>query len=461
MERKSFDIIVVGAGVGGYTAALKAAALGKSVTIVEARLVGGTCLNVGCIPTKALLESTKALKTVAKAREMGIETGEAQARPEAIVERSDSVVAVLSKGVEDLLARGGIELIRGSARLTEPGLVRVVSETGEMEFEAGSVILATGSSWIDLPGIEIDGKQIITSDHALRLTGSGEDLVIVGAGAVGCEFAEVYSALGSNITIVEMLDQIVPGEDTELARRLEAALKRKGIKVLTGTRVAGIDRKGERIAVRLDGADDIETDRVLVGVGRKPNIEGLGLEAVGVELEGGAIKVDSHMRTSVPGIFAVGDVTGKFMLAHVALAQGVVAGRNAGGVDAVMEYEAIPRSVYSDPELAAVGLSESQARDRGIDCSVHKVRLGQIGRALTMGETFGLAKLVYESATGKVLGFHALGPHASELLAEVTLAVGKGLKVGDIAGTIHAHPTLSEIIWECADGALGDMNRSK
>jgi len=461
MERKAFDIIVVGAGIGGYTAALKAAALGRSVAVVEASLVGGTCLNVGCIPTKALLESTKALRTIGKARELGIEAGEAQARPQAMVERSDSVVAVLRKGVEDLLARSGIELIRGSARLLEPGLVRVVSEAAELECEAGSIILATGSSWIDLPGIEIDGKRIITSDHALRLVGSGEDLVVVGGGAVGCEFAEVYGALGSSITIVEMLDQIVPGEDTELARRLEAALKRKGIRVLTKTRVAGIDPKGGRLTVRLDGADDIETDRVLLGVGRKPNTGGLGLEDVGVELEGRAIKVDSGMRTSVPGIFAVGDVTGKFMLAHVALAQGVVAGQNASGMEGVMEYEAIPRCVYSDPELAAVGLTESQARDRGIDVSVHKVRLGQIGRALTMGETFGLAKVVYESGTGKVLGFHALGPHASELLAEVTLAIRKGLKVGDIAGTIHAHPTLSEIIWECADGALADMNRPK
>jgi dihydrolipoamide dehydrogenase len=461
MEQKLFDIIVVGAGVGGYTAALKSAALGKSVAVIEAGLVGGTCLNVGCIPTKALLESTKTLKTIGRAGEMGIEAGGAQARPEAIVKRSDSVVAVLRKGVEDLLARGGIELIRGSARLLEPGLVRVSYEGGQLECKAGSIILATGSSWIDLPGIEIDGRQIITSDHALRLTGAGEDLVIVGAGAVGCEFAEVYGALGSSVTIVEMLEQIVPGEDTELARRLEAALKRKGFKVLTGTRVAGIDRKGERLAVRLDGADDIETDRVLVGVGRKPNVEGLGLEDVGVEFDGRSIKVDSFMRTSVPGIFAVGDVTGKFMLAHVALAQGIVAGRNAGGMNLTMEYEAIPRCVYSDPELAAVGLTESQARDRGIDVSVHKVRLGQIGRALTMGETFGLAKVVYESGTGRVVGFHALGPHASELLAEVTLAIRKGMKIEDIAGTIHAHPTLSEIIWECADGAQGDISRAK
>ncbi|MFC1799338.1 dihydrolipoyl dehydrogenase family protein, partial [Candidatus Eisenbacteria bacterium] len=307
----------------------------------------------------------------------------------------------------------------------------------------------------------VAARSLITRLWPLLLVGSGEDLVIVGAGAVGCEFAEVYGALGSKITIVEMLDQIVPGEDTELARRLEAALKRKGVKVLTKTRVAGIDPAGARVTVRLDGADDIETDRVLLGVGRRPNTEGLGLEEVGLELEGRAIRVDSGMRTSVPGIFAVGDVTGKFMLAHVALAQGVVAGQNAGGMEGVMEYEAIPRCVYSDPELAAVGLTESQARDRGGDVSVHKVRLGQIGRALTMGETFGLAKMVYETGTGKVLGFHALGPHASELLAEVTLAIRKGLKVGDIAGTIHAHPTLSEIIWECADGALGDMNRSK
>jgi dihydrolipoamide dehydrogenase len=336
----------------------------------------------------------------------------------------------------------------------------VVSEEASLECRAGSIILATGSSWIDLPGIEIDGEQIITSDHALGLGRIDGDMLVVGGGAVGCEFAEIYSALGSSVTIVEMLEQLVPGEDTELARRLEAALKRKGIRVLTRTRVAGIDRTGERLTVRLDGADSVETDRVLLGVGRKPNTEGLGLEDIGLELEGNAIKVDSGMRTNIPGIFAVGDVTGKFMLAHVALAQGIVAGQNASGMDSVMEYEAIPRCVYSDPEFAAVGLTESRARELGVDVSVHKVRLGQIGRALTMGETFGLAKVVYESGSGKVLGFHALGPHASELLAEVTLAIRSGLSVEDIAGTIHPHPTLSEIIWECADGALGDISRA-
>ncbi len=460
MNRKSFDIIVVGAGVGGYTAALKAAARGKSVALVEARLVGGTCLNVGCIPTKALLESSRALRIIRKASELGIEAGRAEARPEAMVKRSQSVVGVLRKGVEDLLARSGIEILRGSARLTAPNLVRVVSEEASLECRAGSIILATGSSWIDLPGIEIDGEQIITSDHALGLGRIDGDMLVVGGGAVGCEFAEIYSALGSSVTIVEMLEQLVPGEDTELARRLEAALKRKGIGVLTRTRVAGIDRTGKRLTVRLDGADSVETDRVLLGVGRKPNTEGLGLEDIGLELEGNAIKVDSGMRTNIPGIFAVGDVTGKFMLAHVALAQGIVAGQNASGMDSVMEYEAIPRCVYSDPEFAAVGLTESRARELGVNASVHKVRLGQIGRALTMGETFGLAKMVYESGSGKVLGFHALGPHASELLAEVTLAIRSGLSVEDIAGTIHPHPTLSEIIWECADGALGDISRA-
>jgi len=460
MNRKSFDIIVVGAGVGGYTAALRAAAHGESVGLVEARLVGGTCLNVGCIPTKALLESARALRTIGKASELGIRTGDAEARPEAMVRRSESVVSILRKGVEDLLARSGVEILRGSARLISPSLVGVASDEVSMECEAASIILATGSSWIDLPGIEIDGERIITSDHALRLGRVDGDLLVVGGGAVGCEFAEIYSALGSGVTIVEMLEQLVPGEDTELARRLEAALKRKAIGVLTRTKVAGIDLAGKRLRVRLEGADSIETDRVLLGVGRKPNTAGLGLEDVGVELEGGAIKVDSGMRTSVPGVFAVGDVTGKFMLAHVALAQGIVAGENASGMDSMMEYEAIPRCVYSDPEFAAVGLTESQARDRGIEVSVHKVRLGQIGRALTMGETFGLAKVVYESSGGKVLGFHALAPHASELLAEIALAIRSGLSVEDIAGTIHPHPTLSEIVWECSDGARADISRA-
>ena len=459
MDHKSFDIVVVGAGVGGYTAALKAAARGASVGLVEANLVGGTCLNAGCIPTKTLLESCRALRTVRKASELGIEVGRAQAVPEAMVRRSQSVVEVLRKGVEDLLSRNNIEIIRGPARLISPSLVKVGPGAAGSECEAKAIIVATGSSWIDLPGIDIDGERIITSDHALGLGRVDGDMVVVGGGAVGCEFAEIYSALGCRVTIVEMLEQIVPGEDQELARRLEASLKRKGIGVFTRSRVEGVDETADRLTVRLDGADDIETDRVLLGIGRRPNTADLGLEELGIELHGKAIKTDAGMRTSVPSVFAVGDVTGKFMLAHVALAQGIVAGQNACGMDSVMEYGAVPRCVYTDPELAAVGPTEAEARKQGLDVSVHKVRLGQIGRALTMGETFGLAKMVYESGSGRVLGFHALAPHASELLAEVVLAIRGGMMVGDLAGAIHPHPTLSEIVWECADGALGDMMR--
>lgn len=459
MSDQSFDIVVIGGGVGGYTAALKARDLGASVALVESNLIGGTCLNVGCIPTKALLESSKILRTARKAGEFGIGIEGVSPSPQVMVERSKSVVAVLRKGVEDLLSQKGIHVVRGTAKLASPTRVHVDADGKGIDFEMKSIIIATGSSWLTLPGVKIDGKRIITSDHALDLPDVDGSTVIVGGGAIGCEFAEIYSALGSQVTIVEMMHQILPGEDSELAKRLEAALKRKGIRVLTRSKVAGIDDSKGRLTVQIEEGEALEADRVLVGIGRRPNTKDLGLEDLGIELDRHAIKTDAGMRTNIPEIFAVGDVTGKYLLAHVALAQGVVAGENACGRNSEMDYAAVPRCVYTDPESAAVGLTEAEAANQGLDVSVYRVRLGRIGRALTLGETFGLAKVVYDKLDGKIVGFHALAPHASELLPEVTLAICRGMTVRDIAQVIHPHPTLSEIIWECADGAAGDLAR--
>jgi dihydrolipoamide dehydrogenase len=460
MAEQSYDITVIGGGVGGYTAALRAAGLGASVALVESGSIGGTCLNIGCIPTKALLESCRLARTAAKAGVFGVSLGEVGTLPQEMVNRSRSIVQTLTKGVEDQLKRAGVTIMKGTGRLVSSDTIEVEAQAEHITLAAKSIVIATGSSWISLPGIEIDGTRVITSDHALTLEHIPDDLVIVGGGAIGCEFAEIYSSLGARVTIIEMMPQILPTEDAELAKRLEAALKRKGIKVMIGSKVAGIDKDESGVRVRVEGGQTIEAGQVLMGIGRVPNVEGLGLEEAGVRLAGKSIETDDGMRTNVPGIFAVGDVTGKWLLAHVALAQGVVAGRNACGGSSVMDYTAVPRCVYTDPELAAVGFTEAEAEAEGIKVKIHRVRLGQVGRALTLGETFGLAKIIIEEGTGRIAGFHVLGPHASELLSEVSLAIRKGITINEVAEVIHPHPTLSELVWECADGAVREQGPS-
>jgi dihydrolipoamide dehydrogenase len=451
-----YDIIVIGGGVGGYSAALKSAGSGASVALVEKHLVGGTCLNIGCIPTKALLESCKLLRACNRASDFGIRVAGAEPDVKAIATRSEKIVTTMRKGVEDLLARRKVTVFMGRAELLASNRVSVDAEEGTVVLEAGSIIIATGSSWVSLPGVDIDGSRIITSDHALGLSDVSGSMIVIGGGAVGCEFGEIYRSLGTEVTIVEMMDQLLPGEDTELARRLEASIKRKGIEVMTGSRVSTVRRSDNGVGVAIEDGPALSADRVLVAVGRRPNSENIGLERIGVEISKGRIEVDDGMHTNVAGVYAVGDVTGRFLLAHTALAQSIVAAANACGGEAKVDYSAVPRCVYTDPEYGAVGMTEAQAASMGLETTVHRIRLGRIGRALTMGETFGLAKMVVDRDSGDLLGFQAIAPHASEFLSETSLAIVKGMKPEDIAGVIHPHPTLSEIVWEVADGASGN-----
>jgi dihydrolipoamide dehydrogenase len=457
MTAQKYDMIVIGAGVGGYTAALEAARCGASVALVEKGSIGGTCLNIGCIPTKALLESCRLASQAKRADEFGVTTGTVGLVPEKMVARSRSIVGVLTKGVDDSLGAAGVKVMRGAGRLVSAKEVAVMVDGEGLSLKGKAIIIATGSSWVSLPGVDIDGRQIITSDHALSLANVPGEIVIVGGGAIGCEFAEVYSALGTHVTIVEMMEHILPGEDGELARRLEAALKRKGMKIMTKAKVSAIARTSDAVAVTLEGGGTLEAAQVLMAIGRSPDTENVGLGDIGIAMSGRAVATDEEMRTNVPGVFAVGDVTGKWMLAHVAVMQGIVAGANACGGKDTMDYSAVPRCVYTAPELAAVGLTEEQALKQGKQVKVHRERLGNIGRAHTLGETFGMAKAVIEDGTGRILGFQALCPHASEVVSEVSLAIRAGMDIDDIAGVIHPHPTLSELVWECFKGAAHEF----
>jgi dihydrolipoamide dehydrogenase len=450
-----FNLVVIGGGPGGYVAALRAADLGASVALVERQDIGGTCLNRGCIPTKALLESARLIRAAGRAAEMGVSIEGIKPDPPAIAARSRRIVDLLRKGVEDLLAQRKVTVVRGTARLRSAGQVEIASDSGTQAVAAGSVIIASGSRWIDLPGVPVDGKRVITSDDALGLGEIGGKMVLIGGGAVGCEMAEIYSALGTEVTIVEMMEHILPTEDGEIAKRLEAALKRKGIAVITSARVAHVESTREGATVLLQDGRSLPADRVLMGVGRRPNVEDLGLEEVGVAFGRKGISTDSRLRTNVPHVYAVGDVTGVMLLAHVATSQGLVAAENVCGHGSEIDYAAVPRCVYTDPEYAAVGLSESEALSQGAAPHVYRLRLGRIGRAVTLGETFGLAKIVCDGAGGEIVGFSVLAPHASELIAEAALAIRLGLKPGDVADVIHPHPTLSEIFWEAASGAAG------
>jgi len=454
LDKHEVDIAVIGAGPGGYVAGLRAAGLGVSVAVIEKDQVGGTCLNRGCIPTKAMLTSTMLLRQISQAGEFGLQVGSVGFDAAAIGSRARGIAATMRKGVEDLLSRENVLLLQGEGRFRSGSEIEVAGKGGTATLRFKAAIVATGSDWIELPGIAVDGQRVITSDHAFSLDNIPKSIAIIGGGAVGCEFAEIYSALGAETTLVEMMPNLLPGEDAELAKRLAAVLKRKGIKVATSTRVTGLEQPGSLLGLMTEGGSAIEAAQVMVAVGRKPYTEGLNLETVGLKSGAKGIHTDERLETGVKGIYAIGDVTGKYLLAHVASAQGLVAAENAAGGKAEIDYTAVPRCVYTQPEYAAVGMNAEEAVEAGLKARAYKVHLGRVGRALTLGETFGLAKMTCLE-DGRVVGFHLLAPHASELVTEISAAITAGMSAGEIARIIHPHPTMSEIVWEAAQVAAG------
>jgi dihydrolipoamide dehydrogenase len=462
-------IAVLGAGPGGYVAALHAARRGAHVTLVERSAVGGTCLHWGCIPSKILRATADRLENVKKASEFGIRlSGEPTLDLSAVRNRQRRIIDIQTRGIQGLLKAAGVRLLAGTGRIQGPG--RLTVETGDANREMidwDRLILATGSRPAPLPTLPFDRKRIISSNEALYPDALPQRLLIIGGGVIGCELASIYNALGSRVTVVETLDRLLPlpSLDTEVSKLLLREMKKRGIDCRLAARVAAADPGETGVGVELtDGRDEnaqVEVDQVLVCVGRRPNSQDLGLDTVGINTDaGGWVEVDRHLFTSAPGVLAIGDLLGPrhIMLAHVASAEAAVAVENAlaeKGSRRAMDYRAAPSAIFTSPEIAAVGMSEAEAMAAGLDTAAGTVLFRALGKAHVMGDIAGQAKIVFERATGKILGVHLIGPHATELVAEATLAVGRGCHVAELAATIHAHPTLAEIMGEAALKAAG------
>ncbi len=447
-------VAIIGAGPGGYVAALKAAQSGAQVTVIEDLEVGGTCLNRGCIPTKALVASAEAYAKAKELEDFGIELkGEVAPNLQKIIERKNKVVGTQVKGIRGLFKSWGVTLKEGRGSLLSQKEVEIKAKDGSTEkIEADKIIIATGSRPAQIPAFIFDGKRILSSDDALKLTELPKSLLIIGAGVIGCEFACIYKELGSDVTMVEMMPRAVMTEDVEISELLEKELKKKKIKLHTNVKVEKVEIKDDGVHAFLSDGKEVISEKALVSIGRALNSDNLGLEKAGVERgKRGEIIVNERMETNIPGIYAIGDVTGGILLAHIASTQGIVAAKNIAGHNAKIDYSAVPAAIFTSPEIASVGLREHQAAEKGIKIKTGHFQFRALGKAHAMGEISGFIKIISEETTDKVLGLHIIGPHASDLIHEGALAIKAGLKVRDISGTIHAHPTLSEGIMEASE----------
>lgn len=466
--KDSYDLVVIGAGPGGYVAAIRGAQLGLDVACVEAETreggLGGVCLNWGCIPAKALLESAAwARHIMNEAGDFGIKVGKVELDIAAAVNRSRQVSDRLTKGVKFLFDKNGVEAIFGRGRLAGDGKVGIeLQDGGARTVSAENIIIATGSSPKTFPGFEFDGERVISSREALELGKLPDDIVVVGAGATGMEFADVFNAFGAkNVIVVEALSQLLPLEDEEIAGVVSRSFKKRGIKFMTNTRISSLEKQKTKLTVTVEGEDGEETigcQLLLMAVGRSPNVEDLGLEEAGVELtDGGWIEVDEHNRTTAEGVYAIGDVAGPPMLAHKGSHEGVAAVEHIAGGAAhhPVDRNNIPACTYCHPEVASVGRTEKQAREDGFDVKVGKFPFSANGRALTAGAPDGMVKIVADSKYGEVLGVHMVGHNVTELIAEATLGRALETTVEELAVTIHSHPTLAETVMEAALAAMG------
>jgi dihydrolipoamide dehydrogenase len=459
---------VIGAGTGGYVAAIRAAQLGLKTAVVERqKSLGGTCLLWGCIPTKALLEHAHALKIIQHASDWGVSLGSAQPTLDiaAVHTRKDKIVSGLTKGVESLFKKHGIAWVKGTARLTGQGIVAVTGGE-DQTLQAKHIIVATGSSPRSVPGITIDHSRIITSDEAIHLKEVPGRIIVLGSGAVGVEFASIFNRFGSKVTVIELLPRLVPVEDEAVSAELARSFKKQGITALAGTRVTKASVNGSTVAIdaQLAGgkSETLEADYLLVATGRGPVTEGLAIEGVGVELQNGYVKVDPYYRTNVDGISAIGDVitfgegTRHPQLAHVSSAEGILVAERLAGQDVrPLNYDHVPGCTYCDPEIGSVGLTEQAAKDSGHDVQVGSFAFRVLGRARMADELDGFVKIVAEKKYDEILGVHIIGHRATELIAEAVLALRTECTVEELIRTIHAHPTMSEAVGEAAHATHG------
>ena len=458
-----YDVVVLGAGPGGYVAAIRASQLGMKTAIIDKEWLGGVCLNVGCIPSKALLKNADVANTLRTgAREFGFSFENLKLDYSVAVKRSRQVSNRLTKGVGFLMKKNNIDVIMGAGRLSAKNKISVTGEDrNTQEIVAKNIIVATGAYSSSIPGVKIDGEKILSYKEAILQTKQPESVVIIGAGAIGVEFATIWNGYGTDVTIVEMLPRLVPLEDEELGIELEKAFKKAGIKSLTGHRVEKVETSeaGVKVTVSQDGTEKIlEAEQALIAIGFKPNSAELGLEALGVSLDKrGFIEIDDRMATNVAGIWAIGDVTGKLLLAHVASAQGIICAENIAGVETIkLDYRMMPRATYCHPQVASFGLTEAQAKEEGYELKIGRFPFQANGKSLGLGESAGFIKIVTDVKYGEILGAHLIGPEVSELLPELTLAQNMELTAEEIARNVHAHPTLSEVIMEAAHGIVGE-----
>jgi dihydrolipoamide dehydrogenase len=457
-----YDVIVIGAGPGGYVSAIRAAQLGKKTAIVEKEFLGGVCLNIGCIPSKSLLKNAEVANLLREGgKDFGFKIDGLQLDYADAVKRSRKVSNRLTKGVGFLMKKNDIDVHMGAATFESPNTLLVTGKDGSTQtLKARDIIVATGASVMIIPGIEIDGKQVLSYREAILQNELPQSVIIVGGGAIGVEFATIWNSYGVDVTLVEMLPNIVPLEDAEVSAELKKAFTKRGINVMTGTKVEGIKRLKTKVKVTVSGSDGeemLDAAQVLMAIGFKPNSADIGLAEIGVTLaKNGAIEVDERMATSAAGVWAIGDVTGKLMLAHVASAMGIICAENIAGVETTtLNYEMMPRATFSQPQVASFGLTEQQAKDRGLEVKVGRFPFQANGKALGLNDYAGWVKLIVDSQYGEILGAHMVGPEVTELLPELTLAQMMELTAHEIARNVHAHPTLSEALMEAAHAAEG------
>ena len=456
-----YDLIIIGSGPGGYVTAIRASQLGLKTAIVEKESLGGVCLNWGCIPTKALLKSAQVFNYLKHAEDYGLKVNDYDRDFDAVVNRSRNVAAGMSKGVQFLMKKNKIDVIEGHGKVMAGKKISVIGEKKTEEFKAKNIIIATGSRSREIPSLPQDGKKVIGYREAMTLTKQPKKLVIVGSGAIGIEFAFFYNAMGTEVTIVEYLDRIAPGEDEEVSKQLEKSFKKSGIKIMTGAEVFAADTSGTNVKVSVKtskGEEIVETDVILSAVGIKSNLENLGLEDIGIAIDNDKIMVNDFYQTNLPGYYAIGDITSGQALAHVASAEGIlcvekIAGQNVEPLD----YGNIPGCTYCFPEVASVGLTEAQAKEQGFDIKVGKFPFSASGKAQASGYPEGFVKVIFDSKYGEWLGCHMIGVGVTDMISEVVLGRKLETTGHEVLKSVHPHPTMSEAVMEAVADAYDEV----